>query len=284
MTTGKEKIFIPDLPKWSSIRKYIKQIDESKIYSNFGPLNIKFMERLEDHWNKSAKTITTSSGTSALIGAILAQNNLSKNSDKICILPSYTFVGTICAVIASGYKPFLVDIDIKTWDIDIESLKKLDFFKEISLIVPVSIYGRNVDILKWENFSSEFNIPIVIDAAASFDTLDSTYLSNLNNCILCLSFHATKVLGVGEGGCIILPKDKNLEAYLRTINFGFFQTRDSIGASINGKMSEYHAAIGLAGLDTWPEELLSQTCRQNWYRRSINLRRKHFIILLFFLQ
>ena len=66
-----------------------------------------------------------------------------------------------------------------------------------------------------------------------------------------VSLHATKILGVGEGGCIV-SRDAELIRDLRArANFGFFQSREATVPATNAKLSEYHAAIGLAALDEW---------------------------------
>jgi dTDP-4-amino-4,6-dideoxygalactose transaminase len=66
-----------------------------------------------------------------------------------------------------------------------------------------------------------------------------------------VSLHATKILGVGEGG-FVMSSDPALVASVRQkSNFGFFGSREAQTAATNGKLSEYAAAIGLAGLDEW---------------------------------
>ena len=66
-----------------------------------------------------------------------------------------------------------------------------------------------------------------------------------------LSFHATKSFATGEGGCVITTDAALSASVTRCLNFGFHEDRESRSASTNGKMSEYHAAIGLAELDGW---------------------------------
>ena len=71
---------------------------------------------------------------------------------------------------------------------------------------------------------------------------------------MAISFHATKSFGVGEGGCVV-TRDVNLAMRIaRAVNFGFFGSRDCQSAKINGKLSEYHTAVGLAELDGWAEK------------------------------
>lgn len=266
------KILIPDLPKTKHIIKYLNKIDKNNTYSNFGPLNIELIENIEQFWGHRINVITTSSGTNSLIGAILAKAGFAKDNKKICIVPAYTFVGTISAILSAGYTPLLFDTSLD-WDMDIEEIKKLHLFDNIGLVVPVSIYGKNVDIDKWENFTKETDIPVVIDSAACFDTLTLDYLDKIENCVLCISLHATKSFGIGEGGLIIMSNAIDKEKYIRAINFGFFNTRESYGYSINGKMSEYHAAVGLASLNLWDEKIKHYNDLKNLYQ-TISLKYK----------
>jgi dTDP-4-amino-4,6-dideoxygalactose transaminase len=127
MNQGYKKIIIPELPDWKALKKYVERIDDERIYANFGKLNLELMQRLKSHWEHPVNVTTTSSGTSALIGAILAKTSGNSPAKKICILPSYTFIGTISAVISSGFIPFLMDIDPETWDMNIENIKQLSF-------------------------------------------------------------------------------------------------------------------------------------------------------------
>ncbi len=68
---------------------------------------------------------------------------------------------------------------------------------------------------------------------------------------MALSFHATKVFATGEGGAIVTTDSTLLLRSIQALNFGMMGTRRSDIAGTNGKMSEYHAAVGLAELDGW---------------------------------
>jgi dTDP-4-amino-4,6-dideoxygalactose transaminase len=69
------------------------------------------------------------------------------------------------------------------------------------------------------------------------------------------SFHATKSFGIGEGGCVVCTDPDRMRKILPAMNFGFLGSRDSLVPSINAKMNEYTAAVGLAALDGWAAKL-----------------------------
>jgi dTDP-4-amino-4,6-dideoxygalactose transaminase len=93
-------------------------------------------------------------------------------------------------------------------------------------------------------------VPVLIDAAAAFDTLHDARLP------AGVSLHATKVLGLGEGG-FLATEDATLAAKVRQLTtFGFKGSRESLVSATNAKLSEYAAAVGLAALDGWPGDRL----------------------------
>ena len=118
--------------------------------------------------------------------------------------------------------------------------------------MPVAAYGRAVPIAGWERFRQVSGVAVVIDAAASFEALLQNPLGTIGSLPVALSFHATKAFATGEGGALVTRDDALSRAAFRSLNFGFLMERVSRAHSINGKMSEHHAAIGLASLDQWP--------------------------------
>ncbi|MCP4457239.1 MAG: hypothetical protein GY816_04310 [Cytophagales bacterium] len=277
LTVGYSQVARPTLVSRDKIGKYLTQIDESHWYSNFGQLNQKLSQRLSTKFG--VPIVLCSSGTTALIGAIYGSAGRATQERPICILPSYSFVGTITAVICCGYQPILFDISLDNWDMEIDQLRAISEFDRVGLIVPVAIYGRLVSLPKWNDFSRQFGIPIVIDSAASFDLLSIDYLDDLNQVTLAVSLHATKVFATGEGGLILTSSKKSEENIIRAINFGFYGSRLSSGPSVNGKMSEYHAAVGLANLDNLESYLGRLHEIQNVYLEQSYLHRLNTKIL-----
>ena len=94
-------------------------------------------------------------------------------------------------------------------------------------------------------------IPVAIDGAAAFDRLCDRHEDAVGAIPVAMSFHATKCFATGEGGCVVATDAELLSRVERALNFGFYETRESRSEAINGKMSEYHAAVGLAALDGW---------------------------------
>ena len=244
----------PKLPSARAILPYLERVDAARIYSNFGPLVCELQSRLQDLLLAGeGQVICTSSGTSALSAAILA--SAGRAGDKrIAIVPDLTFAATAAAVERCGYDLHLTEVDRDNWQLDPDVIRRHPRLAEVGVVVPVAAYGQPVAQACWVRFMQDTGIPVVIDAAAAFASLLRAPGRYVGAVPAAISFHATKSFGVGEGGCIAWSAPRAEQRLSEAINFGFFEDRRSIAPSLNGKMSEYHAAVGLAELDSWNDK------------------------------
>lgn len=236
------RAYMPDL---EAVTPYLRQIDEARWYSNYGPMVLSLEARLAARFSTPTAVATVSSGTQALTLALQA---LGAQHGGFCVLPSWTFVATAHAVVQAGLNPWFVDVDPETWMLDPEALRHLLWNAPgpVRAVVPVAAFGRLPDIKAWELFQGSTGIPVVLDAAAAFDGVDDAPFPTI------VSLHATKILGVGEGG-FVATRDQALAAMIRRrTNFGFLGNREAQVLATNAKLSEHAAALGLAGLDVWP--------------------------------
>lgn len=260
----------PRLPSAEQLLPYLRTLDICRIYTNHGPLLEKFQARvaaqLELH---DGGVVCTSSGTSAIIGSILASAGRATQQRPLAIVPAFTFVATAAAVMQCGYEPYLADVDADSWMLDPSSFIHHPVLHKAGVVVPVAPFGRPVPQEPWFEFRSRTGIPVVIDGAASFDTILQAPAKYLGDIPLALSFHATKSFGIGEGGAIA-TQDTDLAARAAAaLNFGFQGTRNSHSAGTNGKMSEYAAAVGLAELDGWKSKYTALSNVMALYRQSM---------------
>lgn len=243
------RVLKPCLPASDALLPYLRTIDESRTYSNYGPLSRDFARRLGELTGAAGVTLT-SNGTTAIELALRA----SVPPGGICMMPAFTFIASAHAVCNAGLTPFLVEVDP-------EALVLTPAIAEAALvtaparpaaIVVVSAFGAPPDTAGWAAFRTRHGIPVVFDAAAA--------VTAINNSVgvepLCVSLHATKVLGIGEGGAI-LTNDSGFTARTTAMTgFGFLgAARVSEIRGGNFRVSEYAAAIGLAALDALPARL-----------------------------
>jgi dTDP-4-amino-4,6-dideoxygalactose transaminase len=233
----------PRLPLADEIAPYLRRIDQSRWYSNGGPLVQEFETRLAAH--ADGRTATVANATIGLALALLAYE---LPAGTLCMVPAWTFAATAHAVQLAGLVPWIVDVDATNWALEPPAARELlrGAPGPVSAVIPVSPFGAPLDSSSWEAFRNETGIAVVIDAAAAFDTIRATSVPAV------VSLHATKILGIGEGGFVLTTDASFIAELQKRANFGFWNSRESTVRSLNGKLSEYAAAIGLAALDSWP--------------------------------
>src|ERR1700693_3104681 len=101
----------PKLPNLDRLVPYLKQIDASRIYSNFGPLTRCFEDRLAAHFGRSAANIATANATQGLGLALAAQE---APQGTLCMIPGWTFVASAHAARMAGLVPYFVDVETDT--------------------------------------------------------------------------------------------------------------------------------------------------------------------------
>ena len=236
----------PRLPAAEAILPYLQRIDEARWYSNFGPLLSEFEQRLADRFPTPTQVVTVTNATQALTLALQAMD---LPPGAHVVMPAWTFVATAHAVTQAGLKPWFLDVDPATWMLDPKRVANLPK-SDMAAVIPVCAFGALPDLDAWVAFREATGVPVLIDAAAAFDTLHDARLPAV------VSLHATKVLGLGEGG-FLATQDEALAHRVRLMTtFGFWGSRDSQVTATNAKLSEYPAAVGLAALDAWPGDRL----------------------------
>jgi dTDP-4-amino-4,6-dideoxygalactose transaminase len=243
----------PLLPTAERLLPYLQSIDRRRWYSNWGELSKTLESRLSAHFGLvEYGCVTTSNATDAIAASLIAVAGRGSAERRYCLMPSYTFVATASAALDAGYVPYFVDVDPATFAMNPAALEEHPELPRVGAIVAVAPYGRALDAAAWQRLSERTGVPVVIDAAAGFDSFFSGIATAVRGIPVVLSFHATKVFGVGEGGAILCSDVELSKNCRRALNFGFFGSREAQTAGTNGKMSEYHAAVGLAELDEWP--------------------------------
>jgi dTDP-4-amino-4,6-dideoxygalactose transaminase len=253
----------PKLPPADRLAPYLAAIDKSRFYSNFGPQNSAFEERLASLFGLEGGTTTTvANATLGLTLALVAQG---ARAGTLCVMPGWTFVASAYAATHAGLIPYFVDVDAATWALDPLAIED-EIAKApavVGAVMVVAPFGRPIDYAAWDKFKMRTALPVVIDAAAAFDSLQ------VHEAPAVVSLHATKIFGVGEGGFVASRDTTIIRNIRQRSNFGFDRTRSAAIAAFNAKLSEYHAAIGLAALDMWTETRAAWMSVAGDYRRAL---------------
>ncbi len=240
-------ILRPRLPSADRLAPYLQKIDAARFYTNFGPLALTLEERLAAHYGVATGNVVTVANATLGLGLALAAQGATPGT--LCAMPAWTFVASPHAAVIAGLTPYFIDVDAKTWALDPTVIDKaiVRAPAQVGAVMPVAPFGYPVNVGDWDRFRERTKLPVVIDAAAGFDSLVAGATPAV------VSLHATKVLGIGEGGFIV-SSDKALIADVRRrSNFGLDPNRQSVVQATNAKLSEYHAAVGHAALDHWYE-------------------------------
>ena len=264
------QVLRPVLPNTDRLLSYLRRIDGARTYTNWGPLASELESRLGVHFHLPDRCVTSaSSGTAALVGAILATAGRASAKRARVIIPAFTFVATPLAAEQCGFGPHLVDVDFDSWQLRADTLSEHPLLPETGLVIPVAAFGRAVPQAPWLDFRRRTGVEVVIDGGASFEAISADPSLYLGEIPVALSFHATKSFATAEGGCVITTDPRLSMQVGQALNFGFFATRDCRSASTNGKMSEYHAAVGLAELDGWPLKRANLQAVASRYRQEL---------------
>jgi dTDP-4-amino-4,6-dideoxygalactose transaminase len=167
--------------------------------------------------------------------------------------PSWTFTATPAAILGAGADLTFADVDHQ-WRV-------IPKYASANLI-DVLPFGKGVDFDRLDLASLKC---LVVDAAASFDSLSEFQFPENLPTVIIISMHATKVFPAGEGGIILSNNLEWVERLRKWANFGMGPGRISEFVGTNAKLSEYGAAVGLATLDSWP------TIRSNFEKISARI-------------
>jgi dTDP-4-amino-4,6-dideoxygalactose transaminase len=160
------------------------------------------------------------------------------------LLPSWTFTASAAALTLAGKSLTFGDVLPHSQELDTESLD--DRFDGCLVVAPFGSHVHQPNLPR--------QVPLIIDAAASLGAAEGA-LAHLNpDTIVVFSLHATKVLGIGEGGVLVCATSELATEVRAILNFGFRQSRNSLRMGFNGKLTEVMAAVGLCALDDWDLE------------------------------
>jgi len=196
--------------------------------------------------------IGVSSGTDALLAAMMALDI--GPGDEVITTP-FTFIATGEMIALIGARPLFVDIDPRTFNLD-PSQVEAAITARTRAILPVSLYGQCADLDAINAIADRHGLPVIEDGAQS---LGATYKGRQScglSTIGCTSFFPSKPLGAyGDGGACFTNDDR-LAASMRQIrDHGQDRRYHHVRVGLNGRLDSLQAAVLLAKLAIFPEEV-----------------------------
>lgn len=264
-------LLVPSVPEADEILPWLRRIDQARWYTNFGPLVQEFEQRLLALFQPRTGSLGLTTVNNCTTGIELALQALELPRGARVLVPSLTFVATGTAALRAGLTPVISDVGMGNWLLTPEIASAALTTTSIDAVMPVATFGCPQPVSEWDEFSERTGLPVVIDAAGAMGNQAAG-----RKAVVVFSLHATKALGVGEGGFVVAERGL-VQQVRRLSNFGLDADTGLLErAGCNGKMSEYHAAVGLAALAAWEDT--SRRRRELMRRYLCALRESHLPI------
>jgi len=247
-------------------KKYLLDCVTNNWISSVGSFVLKFENKFSKiHSNRKAVSVT--SGTTALHLALVS---LGVGKGDEVIVPNLTFAAVINAVLYTGAKPVIVDIDRYKWTIDCLEIEK-NITKKTKVIIPVHIFGNPCPMEKIMKIAKKNKIYVVEDCA---EAIGSKYknknIGTFGDCSI-FSFFGNKTITTGEGGMILFKSTKHQLIAKKLRDHGMSKKKkyyhDNIG--FNYRMTNMQAAIGMAQLEKYNEIIKKKIYIANLYKKKL---------------
>lgn len=231
----------PFLPPKEAYDTYVQKIWKRNWLTNNGPLVQELEANLKRHLDINHFLFLTN-GTIALQLAIKALDL----KGEIITTP-FSFVATTCSIVWEHCTPVFVDVDAQTYNIDPAKIEAA-ITPTTSAILATHVFGNPCAIEQIQTIADKYQLKVIYDAAHCFGVQYKGKSILEYGDISTISFHATKLFHTIEGGGISM-NTKELEQKIRSLrNFGY-EAGQIERLGINGKNSEFHAAMGLVNLN-----------------------------------
>ena len=256
----------PFLPPIEEYQRYLDGIWSRQWVTNNGPLVNELELTLKDYLGVP-HLLYLGNGTIALQIAIKA---LALKGE--IITTPFTYVATTSSIVWEGCKPVFVDIDNESLNIDPTKIEAA-INERTCAIIATHVFGNPCEIESIGRIAHKYKIPVIYDAAHCFGTkYKGKSVFNYGD-ISITSFHATKLFHTIEGGAVFTNDHGLLKKMAFMRNFGHNGPKDFEEIGINGKNSEFHAAMGLANMKYIAEILASrkeQSKRYDQWLKSVS--------------
>lgn len=234
------KSFFPPIDEYNF---QLQRIWKNQLLTNRGELVQELEFKVSNYLHlQEAKMIAMSNGT---IPLQIALKLLSKGGEVITT--PFSYVATTAAIVWENCTPVFVDIHTDNLTIDETKIEAV-ITDKTTCILATHVFGNPCNIEAIEVIAKKHNLKVIYDAAhcigVEYKGKSIFEYGDISTC----SFHATKLFHTGEGGALFT---KNPELYHKCFYshaFGHLGPNDYYGVGINGKLSELHAAMGLAVL------------------------------------
>lgn len=257
---GGQKVRTKEWPGWpvwdtAADEEQVIKVLRSGVWSRKNVVN-----DFENKWAEligSKRCLAVVNGTNALIAALV---NLGIGGGDEVLVPPYTFIASVQAILQTGAMPVFVDTDPETFQIDPGKIEA-KITPRTKAIMPVHILGLPADMIKIMAIAKKHNLLVVEDACQAWlAEIDHKKVGTFGDAG-CFSFQNSKNIPIGEGGAIVSDDEEFIDRCYSYHNYGnpFGTSIGEVGSGtiMTGtkmRITEYQAAIGLAQMERLEEQ------------------------------
>ena len=231
-------------------KKYLMECIDSGWISSEGPFVAEFEKRFAAMHNRK-HAIAVTNGTAALQ---ISLNLLDLEPGDEVIVPTFTIISCVSAILYTKASPVLVDCDPNTFNATPQTILDAITDKTRAILL-VHIYGLPVDMEKVIEVCKSKNIYLIEDCAEVIGLKYNENLCGSFGDISVFSFYSNKHITTGEGGMILTDQDWIKEKSMSYRNLCFQKEKRFVHKEIgwNYRMTNLQAAVGLAQLERLDE-------------------------------
>ena len=264
---GKQKIDEDDI---NSVVKVLKGD-----YLTTGPIVSEFENSVAKYVG-TKYAVAVSNGTAALHMACYAAGI--SEGDEV-LVPAITFAASSNCVLYCGGKPVFIDIDPKSYNIDINKIKE-KITNKTKAIIPVDFAGQSVDMDSILKIAEEYNLIVIEDAAHALGSEYKNEKVGSKAHMTEFSFHPVKPITTGEGGVVVTNSKELYEKMILFRSHGI--TRNSelmtenqgpwyyeqIDLGYNYRLTDIQSALGLSQIKKLDDFILKRREIVNKYNEA----------------
>ncbi len=208
--------------------------------------------------------IAVANGTAALHVALLAANV--GPGDEV-IVPAFTMMSTILAVLYTGAKPIFVDCELDTYNIDVTQIED-KITANTKAILPVHIYGHACEMDEILYIAQKHHLWVIEDAAEAHGGEYKGRKCGTMSELSCFSFYGNKIITCGEGG-MVLTNDDALAHKCRKLKDLYHSDQKRFiheGLGYNYRLTNVQAAIGYGEIEHIDEYISKKQWMADYYQ------------------
>lgn len=250
--------------------RYIEKVFESNYIAPLGEYVHKFEESIKEY-TKTPNALAVVNGTSAIHLALRILGV--KEGDEI-LASTFTFIGSINAILYQGANPLFIDSDTQSWNLSPKLLNKylLTCDKKPKALIVTHLYGMSADIEKIADICRLHGVYLIEDAAESLGaTFNEKHTGTFGDFGI-YSFNGNKILTTSGGGMLISANEEHIKKAL------FYSTQakepfvhyEHEEYGYNYRMSNVLASIGVAQMEVIEQRVAQKREIFQWYKEYLS--------------